>query len=95
MKVVNLTSLHLLREAVASAGRKLKSTGKTRLSNLLLWWVWNPVGSGLVNPDWEFCIMLTEEAFPISLLLSYIVVTVLQSYPLELFSIQLGNSLRI
>lgn len=75
--------------------RGLKSTGTTTLSNRLLVQVWNPVVSGLVNPDWEFCIMPIEEAFPIPLLFSYIVVTVLQSYPLELFSIQLGNSLKI
>lgn len=38
------------------------------LSNQLLGGVWNPVVTGLVNPDWEFCIMLIEEAFPIPLL---------------------------
>lgn len=65
------------------------------LSNQLLGGVWNPVVTGLVNPDWEFCIILIEEAFPIPLLFSYTAVTVLQSYPPELLSIQLGKSLKI
>lgn len=74
----------------------LEHTGTALLSNH----TWgrfgiNPVVSGLGKAEWEFWIMLIEEAFPIPLLFSYLAVTVLQSYPLEFFPIHLGNSLKI